>query len=96
MTTTISSIDIVCPDWCTRTDHAADEITIDRPPLHYAADIGMVEPQSDGTTHELFVMDQQDDNHFLTITDPAVARQLSADLLRGAQWLDARRQEMAS
>lgn len=76
-----------CPDWCVREDHDAEHVGPGEAPVHYAAKIGAVSPQSDGATDEVIVY-LGDEGVF--VSDPAELRRVAADMLKGAEWLEAR------
>lgn len=77
-----------CPDWCVREDHDAEHVGPGESPVHYAPSIGAVHPQSDGLKDEVIVYLGQADGAF--ISDPAELRRVAADMLKGAEWLEAR------
>ncbi len=75
-----------CPDWCVRNDHDADYVGPGHPPVHYAPAVGAVSLQSDGFTTEVIVY-LGDGSAF--VSDPAELRRVAADMLKGAEWLEA-------
>ena len=77
-----------CPDWCVREDHDAEHVGPGYPPMHYAEPIGAVNPQSDGFKDEVIVYLGEADGAF--VSDPAELRRVAADMIRGAEWLEAR------
>lgn len=75
-----------CPDWCERKDHWADEPGPGFPAVHYGPSFGSVEPHSDGFTFAAHLL--LGDEGAL-VSNTAELRQVAADLLRAAEWIEA-------
>lgn len=78
---------VECPDWCRRSDHGADDVGPGFPATHYGEELGAVIPQSNGFTTEVLVYLG---GECAFVSDPAELRRVAADMLRGAEWLEAR------
>lgn len=74
-----------CPDWCERPDHGADEITSPGDVLHYGPDFGEYITPDGATVEDLRVELGSLGGVELTAAD---LRQLAADALAAAEWLE--------
>lgn len=84
MTTT--SFSYGCPTWCERTDHWADVVNPKNPPVHYSPDFGPFGWRAtNGGTFELDTLEIQ------ATTSAGGLRQIAADALAAAEWLEANR-----
>lgn len=89
MTTTTFSDRITynCPDWCTRVDHDAEQVTPDSPPMHFGLELGTAWTQSNGVAMEAVV---ELGGEAVYVADPAELRRAAADMVKAAEWLEAR------
>lgn len=77
-----------CPAWCVRSDHAADVVDEDNPPCHYGPEFGQVGVQLHNGKFEAAVYL---DGEASFVSDPAELRRVAADMVRSAEWIEARR-----
>lgn len=75
-----------CPDWCVRTDHHADVIDADNPPIHYEPELPHVLLQTVDAEAEAIVFLA---NHMVTASDPDELREVAADMVKPAEWIEA-------
>ena len=78
--------DYDCPAWCERTDHHADVVGPNDPPNHYGPDFG----------RHIWVQGTTGDPNYALVDlaegmrmDGAALRQLAANALAAAEWLEA-------
>ncbi|HEX2893158.1 MAG TPA: hypothetical protein VHO29_04050 [Marmoricola sp.] len=77
-----------CPDWCTRSDHFADD---DDGPLHYGPSFGVFWAQArDGEPFEIGHMLPAFEGDF-RIKNAEALRMIARDALALAEWLEAQR-----
>ena len=90
--TTISTIpratDYNCPAWCERTDHDADQVGPNDPPIHYGPDFGTVGVQGRDDHFEAVVYVGDDASY---VSDPDALRRAAADMIRAAEWIEGQR-----
>ena len=91
----MTAVDYGCPSWCERTDHGADVVDAENPPLHYGPEFGY--EGMDGVTVESVTETMEvtlrawDDALIIRGGDlPERLRDLAANLTRAAEWLEVK------
>ncbi|WP_028657256.1 hypothetical protein [Nocardioides sp. J54] len=78
-----------CPVWCTRTDHHADVVDADHPPIHYGPELSdVLLLQAEGDVPEAIVTLA---NEALYVRDPEELEKVAADMVQAAEWIKAHR-----
>jgi hypothetical protein len=85
-TTTTTRTTYGCPDWCDRTDHDADVVGPDNPPIHYGPDFGAVGVQGGAGRPREAIVHLAGEGQFCS--DPAELRRVAADMVRAAAWIE--------
>lgn len=77
-----------CPQWCRRLDHDADVVGPSDPPTHYGPEWGdgAVTVQATADTFEAVVF--FDDDTVAYVADAAKLRQIAAQMVEAAAWLE--------
>lgn len=92
MTTTSPTRNLACPDWCTG-GHVDADVDIDGSVYHPGPSFGELSfagtVRPDGTVH--LAASCQDFGTWATEQTPANLRQLAADALAAAEWLETQR-----
>lgn len=81
-------VDYNCPPWCQSTDHGPGELEAnDGLAMHFGPEFGLAWVQQ--MSGEPFTVMLALEDHTEMIEDTARLREMAADLLRAAEWIEA-------